>query len=179
LNEHWAFDPAVLPHYAVHQQTGQPMPQTLADRLVGARELNAGYRMTELLAAAALDMQWHTLPAGAAPEDVSRFEAAALAGARLDLPEVPPRYRSSYFLHIWGNNYGAGYYASLWAEMLADDAFEWFRANGGLTRENGDRFRATVLSRGNTEDYGTMYRNLTGHDPEIGPMLEHRGLTGR
>jgi peptidyl-dipeptidase Dcp len=91
---------------------------------------------------------------------------------------VPPRYRSSYFLHIWANGYAAGYYAYLWTQMLADDAFAWFRSHGGLTRENGDHFRDAVLSRGNTRDYSTMYRDLTGHDPEIGPMLKYRGLTG-
>ncbi len=179
FNEHWAFEPAVLAHYAVHYQTGKPMPRALVDKILAARDFNAGYAMTELLAAAELDMQWHTLPASAPLQDVDAFEKAALARTHVDLAQVPPRYRSSYFLHIWANGYAAGYYAYLWTQMLADDAFEWFQAHGGLTRQNGDRFRSMVLSRGNTIDYGTMYRNFAGHDPEIGPMLKFRGLTGR
>ncbi len=179
FNEHWAFEPAVLAHYAVHYQSHQPMPQALADKILAARDFNAGYNMTELLAAAELDMQWHTLPFSAPLEDVDVFEKAALANTHLDLAQVPPRYRSSYFLHIWANGYAAGYYAYLWTQMLADDAFAWFKSHGGLTRENGDHFRDTVLSRGNTKDYGAMYRDLTGRDPEIGPMLKYRGLSGR
>jgi peptidyl-dipeptidase Dcp len=176
LNEHWAFDPSVLSHYAVHEQTGQPMPQALVDKIRTSRDFNAGYAMTELLAAAELDMQWHTLPAAASEQDPDAFEQAALARTGVALPQVPPRYRSSDFRHIWSLGYASGYYAYLWAQMLADDAFAWFEAHGGLTRENGDRYRAVVLSRGNTRDYGQMYRDLTGHDPEIGPMLKYRGL---
>ena len=176
FNEHWAFEPSVLSHYAFHYQTHQPMPQALVDKIVAARDFNAGYNMTELLAAAELDMQWHTLSAAAPREDVDAFEKSALEKTNVDLPQVPPRYRSSYFLHIWANGYAAGYYAYLWTQMLADDAFAWFKAHGGLTRENGDHFRDAVLSRGNTRDYSAMYRDLTGHDPEIGPMLKYRGL---
>jgi peptidyl-dipeptidase Dcp len=179
FNEHWAFEPAVLAHYAVHYQTGQRMPQALADKILAARDFNAGYNMTELMAAAELDMQWHSLPATTPLQDVDAFEKTALAKTHLDLPQVPPRYRSSYFLHIWANGYAAGYYAYLWTQMLADDAFAWFQEHGGLTRANGDRFRATILSRGNSLDYNAMYRNFTGHDPEIGPMLKYRGLSGR
>ncbi|MBW8807779.1 MAG: dipeptidyl carboxypeptidase II, partial [Lysobacter sp.] len=91
--------------------------------------------------------------------------------------EVPPRYRSSYFLHIWGNGYSAGYYAYLWTQMLADDAFVWFKDHGGLTRENGDRFRATLLSRGGSKDALQLFRDFSGHDPQIQPLLERRGLT--
>ncbi|MGE5245758.1 MAG: M3 family metallopeptidase, partial [Betaproteobacteria bacterium] len=179
FNEYWAFDPSVLPHYAVHYKTGQPIPQSLVDRIRKARDFNAGYSMTELLSAAELDMQWHTLHADAPQQDVDAFEKAALEKTHVDVPQVPPRYRSSYFLHIWSNGYGAGYYAYLWTQMLADDAFAWFESHGGLTRENGERFRSTILSRGNTEDYGKMFRDLTGHDPEIGPMLKYRGLSGQ
>ncbi len=179
FNEHWAFEPLVLAHYAIHYQTRKPMPKTLVAKILAARDFNAGYAMTELLAAAELDMQWHTLPASAPLQDVDAFEKAALARTHVDLAQVPPRYRSSYFLHIWANGYAAGYYAYLWTQMLADDAFEWFQAHGGLTRENGDRFRSMILSRGNTIEYGAMYRNFAGHDPEIGPMLKFRGLTGR
>ena len=179
FNEHWAFDPKVLAHYAFNYKTGQPMPKALVDKILAARDFNAGYDMTELISAAELDMQWHTLAASAPLEDVDAFEKAALAKTHVDVPQVPPRYRSSYFLHIWANGYAAGYYAYLWTQMLADDVFAWFEEHGGLTRENGDRFRAMILSRGNTEDYGQMYRNFTGHDPAIAPMLKFRGLAGR
>jgi len=176
FNEHWAFEPSVLAHYAVHYKTGQPMPQALVDKILAARDFNAGYNMTELIAAAELDMQWHTLAKTSPLQDVDAFEKAALVNTHVDVRQVPPRYRSSYFLHIWGNGYAAGYYAYLWTQMLADDAYAWFSAHGGLTRENGDRFRAAILSRGNTVEYGAMYRDFTGHDPEIGPMLKNRGL---
>ncbi len=176
FNEHWAFEPSVLAHYALHYQTHQPMPKALLDKILAARDFNAGYNMTELIAAAELDMQWHTLPASAPLQDVDTFEKDALEKTKVALAQVPPRYRSSYFLHIWGNGYAAGYYAYLWTQMLADDTYAWFAAHGGLTRENGDRFREMVLSRGNTLDLGEMYRAMVGHDPDIAPMLKHRGL---
>jgi peptidyl-dipeptidase Dcp len=178
FNEHWAFHPEVLAHYAVHYQTGQKMPQALVDKIRAARSFNAGYGMTELIAAALLDMQWHTLEAKTPLQDVDAFEKTALERTHVDLPQVPPRYRSGYFLHIWANGYAAGYYAYLWTQMLADDCAAWFDAHGGLTRANGDRFRAMILSRGNTLDYGAMFREFTGHDPEIGPMIKNRGLAG-
>jgi peptidyl-dipeptidase Dcp len=137
---------------------------------------NKGYDMTELVAAALLDMNWHTLPASAPKQDADKFEADALKKDGVDLSYVPPRYRSSYFQHIWGNGYAAGYYAYLWTEMLADDAFEGFKQHGGLTRANGDRFRNMVLSRGNTEDLAKMYKDWRGQEPSIEPMLEDRGL---
>lgn len=176
FNEHWASYPKVFEHFAVHYQTGKPMPQELVTKIKNAATFNQGYGLTELLAAADLDMAWHSLPAKDAKQDVDSFEKKALAKVGLDLPEVPPRYRSSYFMHIWGNGYSAGYYAYLWTEMLDDDAYAWFEQNGGLTRENGDRFRAMILSRGNTEDYAKMFRDFRGADPSIEPMLEHRGL---
>ncbi|HVX40721.1 MAG TPA: peptidyl-dipeptidase Dcp [Gemmatimonadaceae bacterium] len=178
FNEHWAFNPTVLTHYAVNDKTGAPIPQDLLNKILRARQFNAGYDMTELIEAAKLDMSWHTLSASAPKQDVDAFERQALEAGHVALDEVPPRYRSSYFLHIWANGYAAGYYAYLWTEMLADDAAAWFDAHGGLTRANGDRFRAMVLSRGNTEDLGKMFRDFTGHDPEIGPMLVNRGLSG-
>ena len=177
INEHWALDPKVLAHYAINVKTGKPMPQELVDKIKRAATFNQGYALTELLAAAQLDMQWHTLAAGAPKPDVDAFEAAALKATGTDLLQVPPRYRSSYFLHIWSNDYAAGYYAYLWAEMLDDDAYAWFVDNGGLTRANGGRFRAMILSRGNTEDLATMYRAFRGRDPEIAPMLANRGLS--
>ena len=176
FNEHWASDPEVFKNYAVHYQTGQPMPQALADKIKKAATFNQGYMLTELLAAASLDMGWHTLSAGDSLQNVDHFETATLQKYHLDLPQVPTRYRSSYFLHIWSNGYAAGYYAYLWTEMLDDDAFSWFKEHGGLTRENGQRFRDMVLSRGNTEDFNQLFKDFRGHAPDIKPMLENRGL---
>lgn len=176
FNEHWASYPQVFKHYAVHYKTGQPMPQELVDKIKKSATFNQGYALTEIIAAAALDMQWHELPADAPLQDADKFETAALTKTGLNLPEVPPRYRSSYFLHIWANGYQAGYYAYLWTEMLDDDAYSWFTENGGLTRANGQRFRDMILSRGNTIDYGKMFKDFRGHDPDIKPMEEKRGL---
>jgi len=176
FNEHWASNPKVFANYARHYKTGEAMPKALVDKIEKAGKFNKGYEMTELLSAALLDMSWHALPADAPLQDVDAFEAKALKDNGTDLPYVPPRYRSSYFLHIWANGYAAGYYAYLWTEMLADDAFAWFDEHGGLTRANGDRFRDMVLSRGNREDLAKMYRDWRGHDPQIEPMLENRGL---
>ncbi|TKC08707.1 peptidyl-dipeptidase Dcp [Pedobacter frigoris] len=176
FNEHWALDPAIFRKYATHYKTGEPMPQALVDKIKKASTFNQGYALTEVLAAAALDMQWHKLSAAEPLQDANKFETAALQKTHLDLPYVPSRYRSSYFLHIWGNGYAAGYYAYLWTEMLDHDAFEWFGENGGLTRANGQRFRDMILSKGNTEDYGKMFRNFRGHDPSITAMQKSRGL---
>ncbi|QKJ87113.1 Dipeptidyl carboxypeptidase II [Paramixta manurensis] len=176
FNEHWASDPQVFKHFARHYQTGAEMPQALHDKIIKADKFNKGYDMTELLAAALLDMHWHSLPATAPLQDADRFEQQALAADNLNLPAVPPRYRSSYFQHIWGNGYAAGYYAYLWTQMLADDGFAWFTEHGGLTRENGQRFRDMILSRGNSSDLKQLYHDWRGHDPEIEPMLINRGL---
>lgn len=176
FNEHWATYPAVFEHYAKHYKTGAPMPAELAEKMRKARDFNQGYSLTELLAASMLDMQWHTLPAGTPLQNVDAFEKEALEKSHVALAAVPPRYRSSYFLHIWANGYAAGYYAYQWTEMLDDDAYQWFEENGGLTRANGDRFRRMVLSRGNTEDLEKMYEAWRGRAPEIGAMLKERGL---
>ncbi len=176
FNEHWALDPDVFRHYAIHYKTGEPMPEEWVEKIKESAHFNQGYLLTELLAAAALDMQWHTLPASENVQDVDTFELKSLKARRVYLQQIPPRYRSSYFMHIWGNGYAAGYYAYLWTEMLDDDAFAWFEAHGGLTRENGQRFRDMILSRGNTEDLGKMFRDFTGHEPRIEPMLKARGL---
>lgn len=176
FNEHWATNPKVFANYAKNYKTGAPMPQALVDKMTKAGKFNSGYNMTELVAAALLDMNWHVLGADAPLQDADQFEAAALKKDHIDLSYVPPRYRSSYFQHIWGNGYAAGYYAYLWTEMLADDAFIGFKEHGGMTRENGDRFRAMVLSRGNTEELAKMYKDWRGKDPSIEPMLENRGL---
>ncbi len=175
FNEHWASYPDVLKHYAMNYKTGEPIPQALMDKVKKSATFNQGYALGELLAASELDMQWHELT-GDAPKDVDAFETKALADTHTDFPNVPSRYRSSYFLHIWANGYAAGYYAYQWTVMLDDDAFAWFTQNGGMTRENGQRFRDMILSRGHTEDYGPMFRAFYGKDPDIGPMLEHRGL---
>ena len=151
------------------------MPQALVDKIKKASKFNQGYALTEFLAAASLDMAWHTLPPSARKQDVDAFETAALKQAHLDLPQVPPRYRSSYFLHIWANGYASGYYAYLWTEMLDDDAFAWFEEHGGLTRANGQRFRDMILSRGNTEDLAKMFRDFRGRDPKIDAMLSTAG----
>ncbi len=177
FNENWALDPNVLKHYAIHYKTGKPIPEALVEKIKKSQTWGQGYALGELLAASELDMQWHRLPAGAPKEDADTFEEQALTSTHTDFPNVPTRYRSSYFLHIWANGYAAGYYAYQWTVMLADDAFDWFKHHGGLTRENGQRFRDMILSKGHTEDYGTMFRAFYGKDPDIGPMLEHRGLT--
>ena len=176
FNEHWALHPEVLKRYAVHHQTGEPMPRALADKIATVARFNQAYAMGEILAAARLDMQWHAIGADGGEIDVDAFESQALQAAGVDFEAVPPRYRTSYFKHIWGGGYAAGYYAYLWAEMLDVDAYHWFLEHGGLTRENGQRFRDLILSRGHTGDYGEMFRAFYGKDPEIGPLLEHRGL---
>ncbi len=175
INEHWASHPQVFAHYARHYQTGEPMPEALRDKMLNATQFNKGYDMTELLSAALLDMNWHGISEPV--DDVDAFEAAALHKEGLDLPAVPPRYRSSYFAHIFGGGYAAGYYAYLWTQMLADDGYQWFIEQGGLTRENGQKFRDAILSRGNSIDLAELYRQWRGHDPRIEPMLENRGLS--
>ncbi len=176
FNEHWATYPAVFQHYAKHYKTGAPMPAELLEKIKKSATFNKGYDVTELLAAAELDMKWHTLPADAPIQKPDEFETQALEQTHLLISYVPPRYRSSYFSHIWGSGYAAGYYAYLWTQMLDDDAYQWFEDHGGLTRANGDRFRQMVLSRGNTEDLEKMYVAWRGAQPSIEPMLKYRGL---
>jgi peptidyl-dipeptidase Dcp len=176
FNEHWATDPKVFANYAKNYKDNSPMPQPLVDKMKKAGLFNKGYDMTELVAAAMLDMNWHMISADEPKQDADAFETAALKKDGVDLSYVPPRYRSSYFLHIWSNGYSAGYYAYLWTQMLADDAFEGFKQHGGLTRDNGDRFRAMILSRGNTVELSKLYKDWRGQDPSIEPMLMDRGL---
>src|SRR4051794_18774919 len=178
FNENWALDPKVLPHYAVHYQTHQAIPQELVKKILAARTFNQGYEVGEALEAARLDLDWHSLPATAPRQDVDKFEPNALAKGGFDTKDVPPRYRSTYFLHIWSNGYSASYYAYAWTRMLGQDAFNWFETHGGLTRANGQRFRDMVLSRGNTLDLAEMYRNWAGHDAQIQPYLDYYGLNG-
>lgn len=177
INEHWASHPDVFAHYARHYETGEPMPEALRQSLFRASKFNKGYDMTELLSAALLDMNWHSLNVDALPQNVEQFEAEALIKEKLDLAAVPSRYRSSYFSHIFGGGYAAGYYAYLWTQMLADDGYQWFVEHGGLNRENGQRFREAILSRGNSSDLETLYRDWRGHDPLIAAMLKNRGLS--
>ncbi|EPO6659109.1 TPA: peptidyl-dipeptidase Dcp [Klebsiella aerogenes] len=176
IYEHWAREPQVFAHYAKHYQTGDAMPDDLRDSMFRASTFNKGYDMSELLAAALLDMRWHSVTPQALPQDVDAFEQQSLREEQMDLAAVPPRYRSSYFSHIFGGGYAAGYYAYLWTQMLADDGYQWFVEQGGLTRENGQRFREAILSRGNSSDLDALYRDWRGHDPLIEPMLKNRGL---
>ena len=176
FNEHWALYPDILKNYAVHYQTKQPIPQALIDKIKNASTFNEGYSFTEVLAAANLDLQWHTIPADTIINSVNDFERKALERTGLLVKEVPPRYRSSYFAHIFGGGYGAGYYSYQWTEMLCHDAYQWFVENGGLSRANGKRFRELVLSKGNTMDYEKMYLNFRGKAPAIEPLLKARGL---
>src|SRR5690606_8570487 len=147
------------------------------EKMLAATQFNKGYDMTELLSAALLDMNWHGISAQTSVTSVETFESEALKKEGVDLSAVPPRYRSSYFSHIFRGGYAAGYYAYLWTQMLADDGYQWFVEQGGLTRENGQKFREEILSRGNSADLAELYRNWRGHDPQIEPMLENRGLS--
>ncbi len=176
FNEHWALYPTVFQHYAKHYKTGEPMPADLVAKIKKSKTFNQGYDFTEIVAAAQLDMQWHTLPPTTPLQQPDEFEKKALEKTHLLLSYVPSRYRSSYFAHIWGGGYSAGYYAYIWSEMLDDDAYHWFEEHGGLTRANGDRFRKMVLSRGNTEDLEKMYVAWRGAEPSTEPMLKERGL---
>jgi peptidyl-dipeptidase Dcp len=176
INEHWASEPQVFRQFARHYQSGEPMPATLHEKIVRAGKFNKGYEMSELLAAALLDLHWHSLTGDQAPQSVDGFEQQALQSDNLALAAVPPRYRSSYFQHIWGGGYAAGYYAYIWTQMLADDGYQWFVEQGGLTRENGDIFRQKILSRGNSSDLKTLYESWRGGPPQLEPMLKNRGL---
>jgi peptidyl-dipeptidase Dcp len=179
FNEHWATEPAVFASYAKHHATGAPMPAALVAKIERARKYGQGFATTEYLAAALLDMEWHTLPAGAPREDVEAFEARSLERHGVALALVPPRYRTSYFAHIWGGGYAASYYAYLWAEVLDHDAYRWFSEHGGMTRANGQRFREMILSRGHTEELGSLYRAFRGRDPSVEALLDERGLASR
>ncbi|MBS0577327.1 MAG: M3 family metallopeptidase [Proteobacteria bacterium] len=176
FNENWALEPTVFANYAKHYQTGAPMPAELVAKIKKSGTFNQGYETTEYVAAALLDMAWHQLPADAPRQDADAFEAAALKKYGVDLPQVPPRYRSPYFQHIWGNGYAAGYYAYLWTAVLAQDAFAWFNEHGGMTRANGQHFADTVLSRGGTKDAHQLYLDFRGAEPKVEPYLEKKGL---
>ncbi len=177
--ENFMTEPKVLANYAKHYKTGAPMPASLIAKIDKASKFNQGYELGEVVTAALLDMKWHTLAPGAVVSDVNAHEQAALgslAAKGLQINQVPPRYRTSYFRHIWGGGYAAGYYAYSWTEMLDHDAYAWFKENGGMTRKNGQHIRDTILSQGHSRDYGVMYRNFAGRDPQVEPMLKARGL---
>lgn len=176
FNEHWALDPAVFANYAKHYQTGAPMPQTLIDKVRKAKTFNQGFETTEYLEASLLDIAWHTVPPDSPQQDVNTFENAALTRFNVAIPEIPPRYRTTYFAHIWSGGYASSYYAYLWSEVLDHDAYAWFVEHGGLTRANGQRFRDMILSRGGTQDVATLYWAFRGRDPSVEPLLEERGL---
>lgn len=178
FNEHWMTDSVVLRHYARHYKTGEPMPQALIDKMKAAATYGQSYALAENLAAVTIDMAWGMLSAGQTVSDVDAFEREALARAGLDFALVPPRYRSAYYLHVFAGGYASGYYSYLWTEVLDHNIYEWFAAHGGLTRENGQRFREMVLSRGNTAPVGTFFTNFTGlTEPDMSSLLRFRGLT--
>ncbi|NKY41682.1 M3 family metallopeptidase, partial [Cellulomonas septica] len=179
VNEMWAWEPRILASYAVHHETGEPMPGEWVQTLLDARQDGEGFATTEYLAAALLDQAWYRLApehVPTDPADVEPFEAAALAAAGVDFAPVPPRYRTTYFNHVFASGYSAGYYSYIWSEVLDADTVEWFRENGGLRRENGDVFRARLLSRGGSRDPLASFRDLRGRDADIAPLLVRRGL---
>jgi peptidyl-dipeptidase Dcp len=177
VNEMWRDWPEILQNYAKHYQTGAPLPQALLDKVAAAAKFNQGYMTTELVAANVIDQAWHQLAPADVPgaDGVLAFEAAALKKAGVDFAPVPPRYRSTYFSHSMGG-YSAGYYSYFWSEVLDADSVDWIKSHGGLTRANGDHFRATLLSRGGSDDAMTLFRNFTGGEPNITPLLKRRGL---
>ncbi|WP_257224943.1 M3 family metallopeptidase [Janthinobacterium sp. 35] len=179
VNEMWALWPEVLQNYAKHYQTGAAIPAELLAKVTAADNFNQGYKTTEYLASALLDQRWHQLTPAQIPTDVLAFEKAALSDAGVDFAPAPPRYRTTYFSHAFAGGYSAGYYAYLWSEKLDADTVEWFKENGGLTRKNGDWFRAKLLSRGGSADALDIYRNFRGRDAKIEPLLQRRGLNGK
>jgi peptidyl-dipeptidase Dcp len=176
VNELWKLWPEVLANYATHIETGEPLPQEIVDRLHASETFNEGFATCEYLAAALLDLAWHTLPPGEVVTDVEEFEAAALAKAGLAIDAIPPRYRSGYFAHVFSGGYSAGYYGYIWSEVLDADTVDWFHENGGLTRENGDTFRYRLLGACGSADPMEVYRAFRGRDPRIEPLLKRRGL---
>jgi peptidyl-dipeptidase Dcp len=176
VNEMWATWPEVLKNYAKHYKTGELIPQELLDKVVAAEKFNQGFKTTEYLSATLLDQAWHQLNPPDVPKDPIAFEAEALHKAGVDFPLVPPRYRTPYFSHAFAGGYSAGYYSYIWSEVLDADTVDWIKEHGGLKRENGDRLRATLLSRGGSADALGLFKNFVGRDPYIDPLLKRRGL---
>ncbi|MEE4544105.1 M3 family metallopeptidase [Streptomyces sp. V4-01] len=177
VNEMWSLWPEILDHYAVHHETGEPMPAEVVARMREAASFGQGFATVEYLAATLLDWAWHTLPAGADPGDPLDFEAKALRDAGLAVPAIPPRYRSTYFTHVFSSQYSAGYYSYIWSEVLDADTVDWFESRGGMRRENGDIFRRELLSRGGSVDPMEAFAAVRGRGPDAGPLLVRRGLT--
>lgn len=176
INEFFALEPAVLKNYALHYETKQPMPNALVEKIKKAATFNQGYATTELVSAATLDMAWHSVTNQNQFKPTLEFEKDVLQKYGFTLPQVPPRYHTPYFAHIWGGGYSAGYYAYMWSDMLNSAAWDWIKNNGGMTRENGDRFRKYILSVGNSVDLNQAFRDFTGKDPEITPLLKDKGF---
>ena len=176
INEHAALDPVVLKNYAIHFQTKEVIPQTLIDKIMKATSFNQGYAITELLAAATLDMTWHMATNQSQLKPTLEFEQEALAKYGLLVPQVPTRYHTPYFAHIWGGGSSAGYYAYTWSKTLDYNVYDWFKANGGMTRENCDKFRTHILSVGNSTDLNKAFEDLVGHKMEVAPYLRNAGL---
>ncbi len=176
INEFFALEPSVLKNYAIHYETKQPMPQALVEKIKNASTFNQGYATTELVSAATLDMAWHSVTSENQFKPTLEFEKDVLQKYGFTLPQVPPRYHSPYFAHIWGGGYSAGYYAYMWSDVLNADAWKWISDNGGMTRENGDRFRKYILSVGNSVDLNKAYKDFSGRNPEIKPLLQNKGF---
>ncbi len=179
VNEMWTTWPTILKNYAIHYKTGKPIPQELVNKVLAAEQFNQGFTTTEYLGSAMLDQAYHQIPASQTPsaDQVLAFEAAALKKVGLEYAPVPPRYRSAYFSHTFAGGYSAGYYAYIWSEVLDAESVKWFEENGGLTRANGDHFRKTLLSRGGSVDAMQLFRDFSGKDPDVQPLLIRRGLT--
>jgi len=178
FNEVWARDPQVLAHFAKNYKTGEPMPKELFDRVLAAQKYGEGFATTEYIEAAMTDQAFHQVPAGKTPpaSAVMAFEADALKKAGMEYAPVPPRYHAPYFRHVFNNGYEAAYYAYIWSEVLARDSGHWFYTHGGISRANGDFFRAKILSRGRSMEPGVLFEQFYGGPPEVGPLLEYRGL---
>jgi len=176
FEEDWAQHPEILANYAKHYQTGEPIPADLLDKVMRSRSFNQGFDTLEYISAALLDMEWHTLGADAPLQNPQQFEAAALKKHGVDLKAVPPRYKSNFFSHSMGGGYSAGYYAYMWSEILAADAFAHVQKNGGLTRENGDHYRKNILSVGNSRPTMESYKAFRGQEPTTDALLIRRGL---
>ena len=177
FEEDWAIQPEVLSNYAVHYETGEQIPDELLDKVIAARDFNQGFDTQEYLAATMLDLEWHMLEENEIPNDVQDFEKKALAKHDLDMKAIPPRYKSPYFAHIFSGGYAASYYAYIWSEVLAADAFAYMQENGGLTRENGDRFRKYILSQGGSNEAMKLYKEYRGQEPDVRHLLKRRGLS--
>ncbi|MBS0263443.1 MAG: M3 family metallopeptidase, partial [Planctomycetes bacterium] len=176
FEEDWAIQPEILANYARHYQTGDPIPKTLLDKAIRAKNFNKGFETLEYLAAALLDLEWHSLTSEQIPDDIEKFEAEILKKAGMNHPAIPPRYRTAYFAHIWSGGYSSSYYAYLWSESLAADAFAHMQANGGCTEANGQTFRKEILSRGSSRDPMASYKAFRGSEPTVDALLIRRGL---